>query len=113
MENMIWLLILEIMNIHLILPTRAGAAKPPKFQLLDISGKKMYGPLSKILIDEIKSHLKAKNQVLLFLNRRGLQEHTIIFLAYAKASFLKTGVAQRVSPNEKEFIFKITSLAVN
>ena len=61
--------------IHLILPTRAGAAKPPKFQLLDISGKKMYGPLSKILIDEIKNHLKAKNQVLLFLNRRGYSTH--------------------------------------
>jgi len=56
---------------HLILPKRAGAARQPKFRLLDIRGKKMHGPLSHILIEEIKKHLKEKNQVLLFLNRRG------------------------------------------
>ena len=56
---------------HLILPKRAGVARQPKFRLLDIRGKKMHGPLSYILIEEIKKHLKEKNQVLLFLNRRG------------------------------------------
>ena len=57
--------------IHLVLPTRAGAAKQPKYQLFDIQNKKMYGPLSQKLIDEIKKNLELKNQILLFLNRRG------------------------------------------
>lgn len=60
---------------HLILPSRAGNAKPPKYRLLDIRGKKMHGPLSQTLIDDIAEHLKNKNQVLLFLNRRGYAVH--------------------------------------
>ncbi len=60
---------------HLILPSRAGNAKPPTHRLLDIRGKKMYGPLSQTLLDEIAEHLKNKNQVLLFLNRRGYAVH--------------------------------------
>ena len=32
--------------IRLILPTRAGVAKKPEYQLLDIQNKKMHGPLS-------------------------------------------------------------------
>jgi primosomal protein N' (replication factor Y) len=60
---------------HLILPVRAGEAKPPKHHILDIRGKKMHGPLSQRLVDEIKDHLKNKNQVLLFLNRRGYAAH--------------------------------------
>jgi primosomal protein N' (replication factor Y) len=60
---------------HLILSTRAANAKPPKFRLLDIRGKKMHGPLSQMLVDEITMHLANKNQVLLFLNRRGYAVH--------------------------------------
>lgn len=60
---------------HLVLPARAGTAKPPKHRILDIRGKKMYGPLSQLLVDEIAEHLKNKNQVLLFLNRRGYAAH--------------------------------------
>ena len=56
---------------HLVLPARAGLSRPPTFHLLDIRGKKMHGPLSQTLIDEINKHLENKNQVLLFLNRRG------------------------------------------
>ncbi len=60
---------------HLILPNRAGEAKPPQFRLLDVRGKKMHGPLSHTLVDEIKKHLNNKNQILLFLNRRGYAAH--------------------------------------
>lgn len=60
---------------HLVLPNRAGLAKPPKHRILDIRGKKMHGPLSQTLVDEIAEHLKNKNQVLLFLNRRGYAAH--------------------------------------
>lgn len=60
---------------HLILSTRAANAKPPIYRLLDIRGKKMHGPLSQTLIDEIAEHLNNKNQILLFLNRRGYAVH--------------------------------------
>lgn len=60
---------------HLILSSRAGKSRPPEFRLLDIRGKKMHGALSQSLVDEIQQHLKAKNQVLLFLNRRGYAVH--------------------------------------
>ncbi len=60
---------------HLILSARAANAKPPKYRLLDVRGKKMHGPLSQTLVDEIAEHLKNKNQVLLFLNRRGYAVH--------------------------------------
>jgi len=61
--------------IHLVLSSRAGAAKQPEYQLLDIQNKKMYGPLSKMLIDEIDKNLELNNQILLFLNRRGYATH--------------------------------------
>lgn len=60
---------------HLVLSTRAANAKPPVYRLLDIRGKKMHGPLSQSLVDEITEHLHNKNQVLLFLNRRGYAVH--------------------------------------
>jgi primosomal protein N' (replication factor Y) (superfamily II helicase) len=60
---------------HLILPARAGDAKPPTHRILDVRGKKMHGPLSQTLVDEIAAHLKNKNQILLFLNRRGYASH--------------------------------------
>ena len=60
---------------HLVLSSRAGIATQPKHRLLDIRGKKMYGPLSQTLVDEITEHLNNKNQVLIFLNRRGYAVH--------------------------------------
>ena len=61
--------------VHLVLPKRAGVAKQPKYRLFDIQNKKMSGPLSVMLIDEIDKNLKLNNQVLLFLNRRGYSTH--------------------------------------
>ncbi|MDD4913756.1 MAG: primosomal protein N' [Methylococcales bacterium] len=55
----------------LYLSCRAGNAVDPVFQLLDIRNKKMQSGLSEQLIAAIKSTLAQKQQVLLFLNRRG------------------------------------------
>lgn len=56
---------------HYRLDQRAGAAKPPTLRLLDVRGADMQDGLSIALLDAIKKHLNAGNQVLLFLNRRG------------------------------------------
>ncbi len=53
------------------LPERAGNAIAPTMQLLDIRNKKMQEGLSEPLIAEINQTLAKKEQVLLFLNRRG------------------------------------------
>ncbi|MBK4775271.1 primosomal protein N' [Candidatus Pantoea edessiphila] len=50
---------------------RAGNAKLVIQQVIDIKGATLIGGLSPVLINKIKCHLHAKNQVLLFLNRRG------------------------------------------
>lgn len=60
---------------QLELPVRAANAKQPSYRLLDIRGKKMHGPLSQALVEEITVHLNKKNQILLFLNRRGYAVH--------------------------------------
>ncbi len=56
---------------HLSLPQRAGSAKPPRVELLDVRGQPMEDQLSAQLFGQIRRHLDAGNQVLLFLNRRG------------------------------------------
>lgn len=56
---------------RLLLPTRAGNAKPPKLGLLDIRSTHLDAGLSPALIKNIEVELTAGNQVLLFLNRRG------------------------------------------
>ena len=53
------------------LPERAGNAMVPTMQLLDVRNKKMQEGLSESLIAEINQTLAKKEQVLLFLNRRG------------------------------------------
>lgn len=53
------------------LPSRAGVALPPSFQLLDIRNKRMQGGLSEQLINAVHNTLAQAQQVLLFLNRRG------------------------------------------
>ncbi len=56
---------------HYRLDQRAGNAKPPTLRLLDVRGAMMQDGLSALLIESIKAHIGAGNQVLLFLNRRG------------------------------------------
>ncbi len=53
------------------LPQRAGPARPPRIELLDLRRGQQTDGLSGLLIDEIHRHLKREGQVLLFLNRRG------------------------------------------
>ncbi len=56
---------------HHRLEQRAGGAKPPHLQLLDMRGEPTHEGLSQPLLDRVKHHLDANGQVLLFLNRRG------------------------------------------
>ncbi len=56
---------------HLHLTTRAGDADLARIHLIDLRGKKKDNGLSLVLIDAIRTHLKAADQVLVFLNRRG------------------------------------------
>ncbi len=56
---------------HLKLTQRAGQASPTRNRVLDIKDLYLEGGLSAPLIAEMRRHLAAGNQVLLFLNRRG------------------------------------------
>ena len=53
------------------LTQRAGDAKPPAIQLLDVRRRPMQEGLSDHFIELMHKHLANKSQVLLFLNRRG------------------------------------------
>ncbi|MEJ2645325.1 MAG: primosomal protein N' [Gammaproteobacteria bacterium] len=55
----------------LLLPQRAGQAKTPRIELLDVRHQPMDDHLSAPLLARIDRHLGADGQVLLFLNRRG------------------------------------------
>lgn len=50
---------------------RAGDARPPSLQLLDMRGEPTRDGLSQPLLDRVRGHLDAGGQALLFLNRRG------------------------------------------
>jgi primosomal protein N' (replication factor Y) len=56
---------------HLRLTIRAGNAKAPSFQCLDIRSRPLEGGLSRPLTDLVSQHLGRGNQVLVFINRRG------------------------------------------
>ncbi|MDX7998888.1 primosomal protein N' [Xenorhabdus sp. Reich] len=56
---------------QLTLTKRAGHAQPATQHLLDLKGLPLTVGLSQPLINRIGEHLKADNQVILFLNRRG------------------------------------------
>jgi primosomal protein N' (replication factor Y) (superfamily II helicase) len=56
---------------QLILSQRPGNAVEPTLHLLDIRNQKMHNGLSDALIAELRNALACKEQVLLFLNRRG------------------------------------------
>ncbi|MEH6576018.1 MAG: primosomal protein N' [Amphritea sp.] len=53
------------------LTERAGNARLPQFELLDIKQETLHGGLAEPLIKQINSHLQQGTQVLIFLNRRG------------------------------------------
>ncbi|MCG8427817.1 MAG: primosomal protein N' [Chromatiales bacterium] len=56
---------------RLPLKQRAGGAKPPKIDLLDIRSVRLDAGVSPTLMRLIEDELAKQNQVLLFLNRRG------------------------------------------
>jgi len=56
---------------YLRLTQRAGEANHPDYRLLDIKGQELSEGFSAALINIIRSHLERKNQVLIFINRRG------------------------------------------
>lgn len=55
----------------LTLSQRAGGAKLPKVRVIDCSGSDSSNGVSGLLLQTVKTHLAANNQVLLFINRRG------------------------------------------
>jgi len=56
---------------HLRLRQRAGGAREPRFELLDVRGRPLTDGLSDDLLRRIDRHLADAGQVLVFLNRRG------------------------------------------
>ncbi|NVD05485.1 primosomal protein N' [Vibrio sp. JPW-9-11-11] len=56
---------------HLVLSARAGNATATTNKVLDVKGLYLESGLSAPLIAEMRKHLSAGNQVMLFLNRRG------------------------------------------
>jgi primosomal protein N' (replication factor Y) len=56
---------------HLVLPRRAGSAKPPIVRLVDLGRATPVDGLSEPLVSAIEEHLGSGGQALLFLNRRG------------------------------------------
>ncbi len=56
---------------ELKLTQRAGGAKPPKIEALDVRGQYMEHGISNALMTRMRQHLASAGQVLLFLNRRG------------------------------------------
>jgi primosomal protein N' (replication factor Y) len=56
---------------HLLLPARPGAARQPDTHTIDLRRHPLDEGLSKPLLDALRKHLEAGNQVLLYLNRRG------------------------------------------
>lgn len=57
--------------IELTLPERAGDAIHPSFHLVDMRSQKLKHGIAENLLQQIKKHLTAKGQILIFLNRRG------------------------------------------
>lgn len=55
----------------IMLPERAGAAVHPNFYIIDMRKQAVKNHLSPLLLTAIQKHLDQKNQVLIFLNRRG------------------------------------------
>lgn len=56
---------------QLKLTKRAGNARPANQHVLDLKSQQLQAGLSPALINRMRQHLQADNQVILFLNRRG------------------------------------------
>lgn len=56
---------------HAILSQRAGHASPPDYRVMDIRQKALTHGLSPELLQETRTRLKAGQQILMFINRRG------------------------------------------
>ena len=56
---------------HQRLMRRAGSAMMPRFHIVDVRGQRLEAGLSKPLLQLIDARLKKREQVLLFINRRG------------------------------------------
>lgn len=56
---------------YLQLPKRAGIAQLPTYEIIDLRLKQKEQGISQTLLEKMKEHLAANNQVLLFLNKRG------------------------------------------
>ena len=56
---------------QLLLSQRAGNAKPPVFKLIDVREQPLEAGVSPEVLQQISAHLKAGNQALVFINRRG------------------------------------------
>ena len=56
---------------HLVLPARAGGARPPTLRLIDTLRAPAVDGISETLATAIQKHLQVDGQVLIFLNRRG------------------------------------------
>ncbi len=56
---------------RLILSRRAGSARPPTWQLVNLREKKLNAGFSAELIAAIEDELRQQHQVMIFLNRRG------------------------------------------
>lgn len=54
-----------------LLEQRAGEAKPPSFELLDMRNQPLETGVTAEALRQISSHLVSNNQVLVFINRRG------------------------------------------
>ncbi|NIB39351.1 primosomal protein N' [Pseudomaricurvus alkylphenolicus] len=55
----------------LTLTTRAGEAKAPEIELIDLKRQPLQDGMTQALLDQVQLHLQSGNQVLVFLNRRG------------------------------------------
>jgi primosomal protein N' (replication factor Y) len=56
---------------YLKLPVRAGTAKAPNLEVIDVRRLPLEDGLSPKLLDHIRQHLNREEQVMVFLNRRG------------------------------------------
>lgn len=61
------------------LTERAGSAGLPETRLIDVRSRPLEGGLSRPLIDQIETTLKTREQVLLFINRRGFSPVVMCF----------------------------------
>ncbi len=57
--------------VHLQLPKRAGQAKPPIMEIVDLRHCRMRGAIAEPLVQAMRETIQKQKQVLLFLGRRG------------------------------------------